>query len=100
MLEHAAVQGRSFYVGAVAELMAEPDRGEIATHLVSLAQQQLIRSDRSDVASEDAFRFAHALIREAAYQARRNSGARSCTRGWLAGSRRARVHKTRQSDTT
>ena len=69
VLELAAVQGRSFYVGAVADLMAEPDRAGIATHLVSLVQQQLIRADRSDVPSEDAFRFAHALIREAAYQA-------------------------------
>ena len=69
VLEVAAVQGRSFYVGAVAHLLAEPDRAGIPTHLVSLVQHQLIRADRSDVPGEDAFRFAHALFREAAYQA-------------------------------
>lgn len=68
VLEHASVQGRSFYVGAVAELMAEPERARIATHVVSLVRQQLLRADRSDLPGEDAFRFAHVLIREAAYQ--------------------------------
>jgi tetratricopeptide (TPR) repeat protein len=68
VLEHASIQGRSFYAGAVEELLAERDRAAISTQLVSLVQQQLVRADRSDVPGQDAFRFAHALIREAAYQ--------------------------------
>ena len=68
VLELASVQGRSFYVGALTELLVEDDRARASTHLVSLVAQQLIRSDRSDLAGQDAFRFAHALIREAAYQ--------------------------------
>jgi len=68
LLEQAAVQGRSFYVGAVADVLAERDRSGIATHLVSLVHKQLIRAERSDLAGQDAFRFAHVLIREAAYQ--------------------------------
>jgi predicted ATPase len=67
VLELASVQGRSFHVGVLGELLAERDRPQTATHLVSLVQQQLIRSDRSDLPGQDAFRFAHALIREAAY---------------------------------
>ena len=66
---HASVQGRRrFYVGAVEELLPESDRPGIATHLVSLVHKQLVRADRSDLPGQDAFRFSHALIREAAYQ--------------------------------
>src|SRR5918999_360336 len=68
VLEHASVEGRSFHVGAVAELLGEDGEVGIAPHLVSLVQKQLIRPDRSDLPGEDAFRFAHVLIREAAYQ--------------------------------
>jgi DNA-binding SARP family transcriptional activator/class 3 adenylate cyclase len=67
VLELASVQGRSFHVGVLGELLGERDRPQTATHLVSLVQQQLIRSDRSDLPGQDAFRFTHALIREAAY---------------------------------
>ena len=67
-LEHGSVQGQAFYVGAITEFMPEEDRADIATHLVSLVQRQLIRRDRSDLPGEDAFRFAHALLRETAYQ--------------------------------
>jgi DNA-binding SARP family transcriptional activator len=67
VLEHASVQGRSFYVGAVADVLAEGDASGIATHLVSLVRKQLVRAERSELPGQDAFRFAHALIREAAY---------------------------------
>ncbi len=67
VLEHASVQGRSFYVGAVADVLAEGEASGIATHLVSLVRKQLIRAERSQLPGEDAFRFAHVLIREAAY---------------------------------
>jgi DNA-binding SARP family transcriptional activator/predicted ATPase len=68
VLELASVQGRTFHVGPLTELLDEEDRASTATHLVSLVQQQLIRSDRADLPGQDAFRFAHVLIREAAYQ--------------------------------
>jgi predicted ATPase len=68
LLEYASVQGRSFYVGAVAELLPDAGRSAIATDLVSLVRKQLIRADRPELPGEDAFRFGHALIREAAYQ--------------------------------
>ena len=61
LLGEASVQGRSFYVGAL------EDRS--VARLVSLVRQELIRPDSSELPGEDAFRFAHALIREAAYRA-------------------------------
>jgi DNA-binding SARP family transcriptional activator/class 3 adenylate cyclase/tetratricopeptide (TPR) repeat protein len=67
VLEFAAVQGRSFHVGVLDELLDDEETPHTAQHLVSLVRQQLIRSDRSDLPGQDAFRFAHALIREAAY---------------------------------
>jgi DNA-binding SARP family transcriptional activator len=69
LLEEASVQGRSFYVGAVEELSSNDERRSMPTYLVSLVRKQLVRTDRSELAGEDAFRFAHALIREAAYDA-------------------------------
>ena len=68
VIEHASVEGRIFHVGAVAELLGQGPPAGIAPPLVSLVQKQLIRPDRSDLPGEDAFRFAHVLIREAAYQ--------------------------------
>jgi DNA-binding SARP family transcriptional activator len=61
LLEEASVQGRSFYVGAL-------DDDAPATRLIALVRQQLIRPERSELPGQDAFRFAHALIREAAYR--------------------------------
>ena len=37
--------------------------------LLALARKELIRPDRAEFAGEDAFRFRHLLIRDAAYQA-------------------------------
>ena len=68
ILEHASVEGPSFHVGAIAELLTGGDRSSITRELVSLVQKQLIRPDRPGLPGEDAFRFAHVLIREAAYQ--------------------------------
>jgi DNA-binding SARP family transcriptional activator/class 3 adenylate cyclase/tetratricopeptide (TPR) repeat protein len=68
VIEHASVEGRIFHVGSVAELLGQVAPAGIAPQLVSLVQKQLIRPDRSAIPGEDAFRFAHVLIREAAYQ--------------------------------
>jgi DNA-binding SARP family transcriptional activator/tetratricopeptide (TPR) repeat protein len=93
VLEHASVQGRSFSVNAVAELLPEYDRAGIAMLVVSLVRKQLVRPDRADVGGDDAFRFAHVLIREVAYQ-RLPKGRRAELHerlaGWLAASPEAR----------
>jgi DNA-binding SARP family transcriptional activator/predicted ATPase len=65
VLTCASVEGRSFHVGAVVESFADDG---VATHLVALVRKQLIRPEPSELAGEDAFRFAHALVREAAYE--------------------------------
>ena len=61
-------RGAASTSGALEELLPEADRAGIAAHLVALVHKQLIRAERSELPGEDAFRFAHALIREAAYQ--------------------------------
>ncbi|HWT23783.1 MAG TPA: BTAD domain-containing putative transcriptional regulator, partial [Solirubrobacteraceae bacterium] len=60
LLMSASVEGRTFHVDAL-------PGGDLATPLVALARKQLIRAEPVALAGEDAFRFAHALIRETAY---------------------------------
>ncbi len=64
VLRYASVEGRSFHPAALAELL--PEAAE--THLLALVQKQFVRPERTELAGEDAFRFAHGLIREAAYE--------------------------------
>ncbi len=59
VIECAAVEGRSFHQRIVATLLG----GEVASLLLSLVRKELIRPDR-----DDAFRFAHILVRDAAYE--------------------------------
>jgi DNA-binding SARP family transcriptional activator len=65
LLEVAAVEGRSFHRGAAAALLGTE---QLTAMLSALARRQLIHPDRPRLAGEDAFRFAHALIREVAYR--------------------------------
>jgi tetratricopeptide (TPR) repeat protein len=68
VLERASVEGRSFHSAAVVELLPHGERGAAATTLHSLVRRQLIKPDSVEAAGGDAFRFAHALVREAAYE--------------------------------
>jgi class 3 adenylate cyclase/tetratricopeptide (TPR) repeat protein len=65
--ERASVVGRSFWWGAVAELSPPALRPRIAGSLQSLVRKELIRPDRSEIRGQDAFRFTHILVRDAAY---------------------------------
>ena len=67
VLECASVEGRVFHRGAVAELV--PGERNLILRLSSLVRKELIRPDIAQVADDDAFRFRHALIRDAAYAA-------------------------------
>ena len=67
LLQRAAVEGRTFHAGALAAMLEPGERGALARRLVALARRGLIAADRPEFAGEDAFRFTHALIREAAY---------------------------------
>jgi class 3 adenylate cyclase/tetratricopeptide (TPR) repeat protein len=67
VIQRAAVVGKVFWWGAVAELSPGPERTSVGGHLQALVRRELIRADRSRFAGEDAFRFGHILIRDAAY---------------------------------
>jgi hypothetical protein len=69
VIERGAVEGKVFHVGAVTRLAPEELRPQVRSRLLALARKELIRSDPGDFAGEDAFRFRHLLIRDAAYQA-------------------------------
>jgi class 3 adenylate cyclase len=62
-----AVEGQVFHRSPVHELAPEPDRGEVATHLLSLVRKEMIRPDQPTFPDDEAFRFRHLLIRDAAY---------------------------------
>jgi class 3 adenylate cyclase/tetratricopeptide (TPR) repeat protein len=65
LLERAAVVGKEFWRGALLDL--SPPGTEVSAILQRLVRKRLVRPERSSFPGEDAFRFAHVLIREAAY---------------------------------
>jgi class 3 adenylate cyclase/tetratricopeptide (TPR) repeat protein len=67
VIQRASVVGKVFWWGAVAELTPEGDRPGVGSHLQTLLRKELVRPDRSGFAGEDAFRFSHILVRDAAY---------------------------------
>ncbi len=69
VIESAAVEGKVFHRGAVTELAPEPMRGQVRDRLASLMRMELVRPDQASFAGEEAYRFRHLLIRDAAYQA-------------------------------
>jgi class 3 adenylate cyclase/tetratricopeptide (TPR) repeat protein len=69
VLVRGAVEGRTFHRDAVAEQLPERSRPMLGARLISLVRQNLIRADRSLFPGDDAFRFGHALIHDAAYEA-------------------------------
>ncbi len=69
VMERGAVEGKVFHSGAVATLASDALRPMVPSRLLALARKELIRPDRAEFAGEDAFRFRHLLIRDAAYQA-------------------------------
>jgi tetratricopeptide (TPR) repeat protein len=68
VIERGSVEGKVFHTGAVATLAPESVRPNVSSRLLALARKELIRPDRAEFAGEDAFRFRHLLIRDAAYQ--------------------------------
>jgi hypothetical protein len=66
VLERGSVEGRVFHQSAVQAL----GNGEPQTpRLVALVRKQLVRPDTPQFAGEEAYRFRHLLIRDAAYDA-------------------------------
>ncbi|MGH3126827.1 MAG: adenylate/guanylate cyclase domain-containing protein, partial [Gaiellaceae bacterium] len=69
VLERAAIEGEVFHVGAVADLAPDSARAALDEHFAALVRKDLVRPERSLIAGQDAYRFRHLLIREAAYGA-------------------------------
>jgi class 3 adenylate cyclase/tetratricopeptide (TPR) repeat protein len=67
LVERASVIGEVFWWGAVAELSPEPARAQVGGHLQALVRKELVHPEPTTFAAEDAFRFAHILIRDVAY---------------------------------
>jgi class 3 adenylate cyclase/tetratricopeptide (TPR) repeat protein len=67
VLERGSVEGNVFHRGVVEALA--PDESEVPRQLMSLVRKELVRPDRSQLSGDDAFRFRHLLIRDAAYDA-------------------------------
>ena len=66
-LERGAIEGQVFHRGAVQALA--PEETQVATHLLGLVRKELVRPSPATLAGDDAFRFRHLLIRDAAYEA-------------------------------
>jgi class 3 adenylate cyclase len=67
VLACGAVEGQVFHRGTIAALL--PDEADLGSLLTSLVRKDLLRPDRSLVPGQDAFRFRHLAIRDAAYEA-------------------------------
>jgi class 3 adenylate cyclase len=69
VLVRGAVEGRLFHRGAVSDLLSEAERDGVPGRLLALARKNFVRPDESLFPGDDAFRFVHVLVRDAAYEA-------------------------------
>jgi class 3 adenylate cyclase/tetratricopeptide (TPR) repeat protein len=69
LLERGAVEGEVFHRLAVKELADERLTGQIDARLAGLVRRELIRPHPAMLQGDDAYRFRHLLIRDAAYDA-------------------------------
>jgi hypothetical protein len=63
------VEGQVFHRGTVRELAGETDPAALGTSLVALVRKDMIRPDQPTFPDDEAYRFRHLLIRDAAYDA-------------------------------
>jgi class 3 adenylate cyclase/tetratricopeptide (TPR) repeat protein len=66
VLERGSVEGEIFHRGAV-EVLAG-DEADVPARLVALVRKELVRPERAQLRGDDAYRFRHLLIRDAAYE--------------------------------
>ena len=69
VLQRGAVEGQVFHRGGVATMLPSDLRGEVASSYGPLMQKEFIAPGEAELAGEDAFRFRHLLIKDAAYRA-------------------------------
>jgi tetratricopeptide (TPR) repeat protein len=83
VLEAGSVEGRVFHRGAVQALAPAEN---VPTQLTALVRKELVRPDKPQIPGDDAFRFRHLLIRDAAYESLPKSvraGLHEQFAGWL-----------------
>ncbi len=98
-VEAASVAGKEFHRGSVAALLPEPVQPDLSVHLRSLTRKELITPERSSLPGEDAYRFRHLLIRDAAYDAipkSARSGLHRAFADWLEGVAGDRIAEQRE----
>ncbi len=67
VLERGSVEGKVFHRSAV--LALAPEEADLESRLTSLVRKELVRPERATLPGEEAYRFRHLLIRDAAYEA-------------------------------
>jgi class 3 adenylate cyclase/tetratricopeptide (TPR) repeat protein len=67
VIDCAAVEGRQFHRGVVAELLAPEHRPGLEHALAALVDRDLIRPGRPDLPGEEGYRFSHILVRDSVY---------------------------------
>jgi predicted ATPase/class 3 adenylate cyclase len=86
LLLRASVEGTIFHRGAIRELAAEWPEAALERSLAMLVRRDLIRPDRSLFPGDEAYRFRHLLIRDAAYRSlskARRADLHERLAGWL-----------------
>jgi hypothetical protein len=68
VIQRGAVEGQVFHRGAVTALAPAAPVVDVPEQLVALVRKELVRPDAALIAGDDAFRFRHLLIRDAAYE--------------------------------
>jgi DNA-binding SARP family transcriptional activator len=69
IIEAGAIEGETFHVGGVEALVPALGRARVQAALDALARRELVRPAFPFIAGQRAFRFGHALVRDAAYEA-------------------------------
>ena len=67
VIGRGSVEGQVFHRGTVRELAPETESAEVGANLVSLVRKEVIRPDQPMFPDDEAYRFRHLLIRDAAY---------------------------------
>jgi class 3 adenylate cyclase/tetratricopeptide (TPR) repeat protein len=86
VIERGAVEGKVFHRGAIHDLSPQALQDGVDSHLASLVRKELIRPDQAIFADDQAYRFRHLLIRDAAYDALpkgRRAELHAAFAGWL-----------------
>src|SRR5205085_3808799 len=67
VIERGSVEGEVFHQTAVMQLAPDHVRPGVPQQLLALVRKQLIRPSAATLPDDEAFRFRHLLIRDAAY---------------------------------